>query len=65
MTTTRVDCYTPSCAGDEIKRDVIFTAVEVITLNDIINILQGAMGTGDQTLKILVIVQASRNLVLF
>ena len=54
MTTTRVDCYTPSSTGDEIKRDVIFTAVEVIALNYIINILQGAMGTCDQTLNFLI-----------
>ena len=51
MTTTRIDCYTPSSTGDEIKRDVIFTAVEIITLNYIINILEGAMGTCDQTLN--------------
>lgn len=51
MTTARVHYNSPPpAAGNIVEADVIFTAVEVVTLFDIINFLQRAMGTRDETL---------------
>ena len=51
MTTARVHYHFPSRAGNILEADVIFTAVEVVTLLNIIHFLQRAMGTRDETLR--------------
>ena len=52
MTTPRVHNHAPARAGNIVEADVIFAAVEVVTLFDNFHFLQGAMGACDQTLII-------------